>query len=160
MAVIMRLLEGLLVSLIASVLASAIVLAVVALWRRRRDKKRFSLAEGEYLEHLLDTSNGRKINPTPTGHATIEYKDDNVLSIRLISDTATDEPERTWVGTIVMDTQHHGTISWQYDDLPQGSVEFGLKRCIISYDHKMLLLLTDPPTPGYDKQILIRKQDT
>jgi hypothetical protein len=153
-----KLINDLGLGLISSFIASAITAFFIFAYTKRKHKKMFSKADGYFDGFSPLKENPRKLADKPASQAEISYERENRLRIKVIHDNG----EKTWMGLITMENEHHGTIAWEYLNLPNGEVEFGFKSCIVSGNGDKVLLI--PPAPSRDKgeieygrEILIRK---
>jgi hypothetical protein len=156
-----KLINDLGLGLITSFLASAITAALIFAYKKRKDKEMFSKAAGCFDGFSPLEENPRKLADKPASQAEIIYEGGNRLRIRVDHDNG----EKTWTGLITMDNEHHGSIAWEYLNLPNGELEFGFKSCIVSGNGDKVLLI--PPAPPrdngeieYGREILIRKVPT
>ncbi|MHC4637881.1 MAG: hypothetical protein ACYTBV_10325 [Planctomycetota bacterium] len=136
--------SNLFLGIVSSIAATVITFFCVYDRNRKRDRKKFSKAEGEYQSFKGDTNE-------LMGKASIKYEGGNRLRIELTHD----KKPRTWKGLITMDNEHYGTLGFQYTD---NEKEFGFKRCIITDDGEKMCLIPEDPQAGYCKEILIRKK--
>jgi hypothetical protein len=151
--------SNLFLGFISSILASALTILVIHLCKKRKDRKRFSKAEGEYLGYEPRQDNSRELEKEPISEARVTYEGENRLSIIL----SHDKGARTWEGLITMENEHYGSLGFQYTNIPEDQYEFGFKKCIVSVKGDKILLIAEPPPRkegevSYGREVLIRKQ--
>jgi hypothetical protein len=144
--------------LASSILASLLTFLIFYGYRKRKDRKRFSKAAGEYLGFEPSQDNNRELREEPISEAQVTYEGENRLRIILTHD----QGARTWEGLITMANDHYGSLGFQYRNMPQGQYEFGFKRCIVSVSGNELLLINEAPPRGegeivYGREVLIRR---
>jgi hypothetical protein len=152
------LLGALSLGIISSVIASALTAAIILLQRKWEDRKIFSKAAGSFLGYSPREDDPRSLSPVPQSQAEIVYEGKNRLRIQVSHDNGT----RKWEGLITLENEHHGSLSWEYVDMPPGQCEFGFKRCIISSSGEKVMLIQEPQPKQdgeirYGREVLIRR---
>jgi hypothetical protein len=144
--------------LVLGILSSFLTTGIIWLYKKSKDKNKYSKAAGRYNGFSTLEKNPRKLSDKPISEAEIVYERENRLRIEVTHDKGT----RKWIGLIIMDNEHNGSIAWEYVNMPLGEVEFGFKNCIVSRNgDKVMLVEKSPPRHEgeiiYGREILIRK---
>jgi hypothetical protein len=140
-------------------LSSLAATALAHLVGRVSWKKRYGKAEGQY-EGKVFKKDTWELAEEPVSKAEIEYKQDNVLSIKLTSliEKNVDTKEYlVWIGEMTMESENFGTVVWRYTNLPKPQHQFGFKRCIVQEEpDAAYVYLIGEAVEGYGKEVLIR----
>jgi hypothetical protein len=161
------LINGLLLGAVASLLATIISTLMVKLHEEQSLKKKYGKAEGYYRgkrfeRYEEDEGEYKKgefrwvLEKEFVSEAKIEYKRNNIPSITLQELKGN---RLKWTGHITMELETHGSLVWEYVDLPSAQYRFGFKRLIISQKtDQFYVYLIGEESEGYGKEVLIRTE--
>ena len=132
-----------------------IVWQIQKCWSMRSLREKFGGISGTYKGY--EFKNGQwELKTEPISEAKIKYEQDNILSITLTHELASDTP-LTWEGFIAMEAEKYGALTFRYvKGLREGQLRSGFKRCIVEGNR---VYLVGEETEGYGYEVLIRDRD-
>ncbi|MEL7834269.1 hypothetical protein [Fodinibius sp. Rm-B-1B1-1] len=153
--------EAVLIGIISSLTAAFITWGISILYKKLRDWLKFKDLAGTYDGYgYQEDTNEWSLKDEPQSKATINRIRKNILEIQVMS--INKNGRYIWKGTIFMDSENQGSISWRY--IKWGGVEYGNKRhkfgykkiTIVEDDENIYFYLSPEPNDGFDKAVFIK----
>lgn len=153
--------EAVFIGIISSLTAAFITWGISFLYNKWWYWNKFKVLIGNYKGYgYKEDTNEWLLKDEPQSNATIDRVRKNIFEIKVTSRNKNNR--YIWKGTIYMDSENQGSISWRY--IKWGGTEYGnnkhkfgyKKITLIADDENIYFYLSPEPNDGFEKAVFLK----